>query len=341
MCSSTRGPAIAPSLVTCPTRSVVTPRSLATRISRAVHARTWPTLPGRAGELRVEGGLDRVDDEHAGLALAHRGLDRRDVEFGEQGDALRHGAEPPGAQPDLLRRLLAAHVEHVGARLRRAHRRPAAAVSTCRFPARRRAGRATRRQARRRAPGRARRSRSRAATASAAPAASTPSGTALARAARRLVAHGLLDLFDDTFRTRRSRCSDPSSERRCAPQFWHRQTVRALAAIRLLARGRRRRPCLREREPTPRSGIDGLDGRLVRGYGQPRWYRHGALALAEGRLAVLDERPRSRRPAASCRRGSARRAGPRGGAGSRGAADARPSVESKPSCGQQLAGLAR
>src|SRR5471030_1871205 len=46
MCSSTREPASAPSLVTWPTRMMVMPVCLATRVSWAAHSRTWATEPG-------------------------------------------------------------------------------------------------------------------------------------------------------------------------------------------------------------------------------------------------------------------------------------------------------
>ena len=55
-CSSVRGPAIAPSLVTCPTRIVVMPRLLATAVSALATARTWvapPSVPSTAGERTV------------------------------------------------------------------------------------------------------------------------------------------------------------------------------------------------------------------------------------------------------------------------------------------------
>ncbi len=45
MCSNTRGPAIAPALVTWPTRKMGTPLLLARRINVAAHSRTWLTLP--------------------------------------------------------------------------------------------------------------------------------------------------------------------------------------------------------------------------------------------------------------------------------------------------------
>ena len=73
---------------------------------------------GRTGELGVERGLDRVDDEHAGLALAHRRLDARDVELGQQRDAL---ATPPRAARPAARPAAA-----TPRRTRRARRAPAA-----------------------------------------------------------------------------------------------------------------------------------------------------------------------------------------------------------------------
>ena len=48
MCSTTRGPAIWPSLVTWPTRITATPRFLARRTSSEAQARTWVTEPGPA-----------------------------------------------------------------------------------------------------------------------------------------------------------------------------------------------------------------------------------------------------------------------------------------------------
>ena len=48
MCSSTRGPAIPPSLVTWPTRMTEVPRRLAKVVSSCAVARTWLTEPGAA-----------------------------------------------------------------------------------------------------------------------------------------------------------------------------------------------------------------------------------------------------------------------------------------------------
>ncbi len=46
MCSRTRGPASAPSLVTCPTSTTVQPVCLAYWTSLEAHSRTWATAPG-------------------------------------------------------------------------------------------------------------------------------------------------------------------------------------------------------------------------------------------------------------------------------------------------------
>ena len=53
MCSSTRGPASAPSLVTCPTNTKVMPVALATRVRCAAHSRTCATDPGADDKASV------------------------------------------------------------------------------------------------------------------------------------------------------------------------------------------------------------------------------------------------------------------------------------------------
>ena len=65
MCSSTRGPAIAPSLVTCPTRKTGNCRGLANCMMREVHSRTWLTLPAADVEFVEIDRLNRVDDQEA------------------------------------------------------------------------------------------------------------------------------------------------------------------------------------------------------------------------------------------------------------------------------------
>ena len=53
MCSTTRGPAIWPSLVTWPTRMIAAPDFLANRISACAEAPTWVTVPGADSTVSV------------------------------------------------------------------------------------------------------------------------------------------------------------------------------------------------------------------------------------------------------------------------------------------------
>src|ERR1700712_1715880 len=53
MCSTTRGPAIWPSLVTWPTRMMAAPDFLANLISACAEARTWVTVPGADSTVSV------------------------------------------------------------------------------------------------------------------------------------------------------------------------------------------------------------------------------------------------------------------------------------------------
>ena len=53
MCSTTRGPAIWPSLVTWPTRMIAAPDFLANRISACAEARTCVTVPGADSTVSV------------------------------------------------------------------------------------------------------------------------------------------------------------------------------------------------------------------------------------------------------------------------------------------------
>jgi len=102
---------MAPSLVTCPTRSVVTPWSFATRVSRAVDARTCPTDPAaRARTRRSSSGSSRPPGTSARSSSAGP-LDRLDDRRGKQAD-VPAAAQAVRTHPHLCRRLLAAHVEH-------------------------------------------------------------------------------------------------------------------------------------------------------------------------------------------------------------------------------------
>ena len=81
MCSTTRGPAICPSLVTCPTSSSAAPLALAKRISACAEPRTWLTVPGADFDRVAPHGLDRIDDYElrrvAGAQRRHDVLDQR------------------------------------------------------------------------------------------------------------------------------------------------------------------------------------------------------------------------------------------------------------------------
>ena len=74
MCSTTRGPAIWPSLVTWPTRTTALPRRLGEAgSSSCAAARTWATEPGALSTCVGPHGLDRIDDRQAGALGLERG----------------------------------------------------------------------------------------------------------------------------------------------------------------------------------------------------------------------------------------------------------------------------
>ena len=134
-CSSTRGPATTPSLVTCPIRTMQTFRALARRCRRAADSRTCATDPGRGGELLVPQRLDRVDDADLGSGRLDRGADRLELRLGQHAHARRR-AHALGAQPHLLGRLLAGHEQHRAPGADRAqHRRGQARLADARLAA--------------------------------------------------------------------------------------------------------------------------------------------------------------------------------------------------------------
>ena len=100
-CSSTRGPASPPSLVTWPTRTTAMPRSLASRTSRWAHSRTCTTEPGAepsSGSMTVwmestttRRGPDLVDGGHHGGQHASRPA--------ATGGARAHRGARPGRGP--------------------------------------------------------------------------------------------------------------------------------------------------------------------------------------------------------------------------------------------------
>jgi hypothetical protein len=83
MCSSTRGPASAPSLVTWPTSTMQQPLALAARVSCAAHSRTWATEPGALSELVGIHRLDRVDHAEGRLLGLQRGEDLLQLDLGQ------------------------------------------------------------------------------------------------------------------------------------------------------------------------------------------------------------------------------------------------------------------
>ena len=112
MCSTTRGPAIWPSLVTWPTRMIAAPDFLAKRMSACAEARTWVTVPGADSTVSVHMVWIEFDHDQA----RHRafGKGRDDVlDRGLGGKLHRRVGEPQplGAQPHLRDRLLAGDVD--------------------------------------------------------------------------------------------------------------------------------------------------------------------------------------------------------------------------------------
>ncbi len=104
MCSSTRGPASVPSLVTWPIITTATPSCFDMRVSCAAHSRTCATDPGADCSLfRIEG-LDRIDHDHGRAMLLDRRDDPLERDLGQQRQPAGIDAEPARAQRDLRRR---------------------------------------------------------------------------------------------------------------------------------------------------------------------------------------------------------------------------------------------
>ena len=112
MCSSTRGPAIAPSFVTWPMRNSAVPPRLAKRVSCAAHSRTCATEPGADCSVSDHS----VWIESITAMLGPRRLERAEhaLELRLGGNAHPRGVEreAPRAQRDLLGRFFAGHIEH-------------------------------------------------------------------------------------------------------------------------------------------------------------------------------------------------------------------------------------
>ena len=123
ICSSTRGPAMLPSLVTWPTSTTAVPRSLAKRTSSCAEARTWLTVPGAPSIRSRMHGLDRIDDEQRRrFAVADRGQDVAHRGRRRQPHRRRAEPQPNRAQPHLLGRFLARHIDDAPPRCRQPRR---------------------------------------------------------------------------------------------------------------------------------------------------------------------------------------------------------------------------
>ena len=120
---------------------------------------------GRRLKLQREDRLNGVDDDERRLDAGDLLEDPLETGFGEQIQRRVADREPLAARLDLMLGLFAGAVEHRARPCAPCSRPPAAAASTCRCPARRRAARAIRARCRRRARDRTRRCRSRAARA--------------------------------------------------------------------------------------------------------------------------------------------------------------------------------
>ena len=110
-CSSTRGPAIAPSLVTWPTSTVVMLRVLATRISAAATSLTWVTPPGTPSMPEAPMVWIESTTSSVGPDLLDVGEHRAEVGLGGEVELVVDAVGAVGAQPDLGGGLLAGDVE--------------------------------------------------------------------------------------------------------------------------------------------------------------------------------------------------------------------------------------
>ncbi len=110
-CSSSRGPATAPSLVTWPTSSTGRSRSLASATSAPAIARTCVTPPARAVDRGRRDRLHGVHDQQAGPHGVDVAEQRGQFALGGQVELVVQVAGALGAQPHLARRLLAGDVQ--------------------------------------------------------------------------------------------------------------------------------------------------------------------------------------------------------------------------------------
>ncbi len=150
MCSSTRGPAMAPSLVTWPTSTTAMPWVFAKRTSWAAHSRNCETEPGADSSASVCSVCTESITTRPGRWCLDLLDDRIDRRFGQHRQIQPRQAKTLGAQVNLRQRFLAGHIQRAKTTLDRGQA-PAAAAWICRCPGRRRSARPSRAQCRRRA----------------------------------------------------------------------------------------------------------------------------------------------------------------------------------------------
>ena len=118
-CSSTRGPAMPPSFVTCPTSSTGSPRSLASPVSATVTARVCVTPPGAPSASAVDIVWMESTISRSGCSSSRCPRIGAEVGLGREVQLVAQRAGALGPQAHLTRRLLARDVQHPGGRLRR------------------------------------------------------------------------------------------------------------------------------------------------------------------------------------------------------------------------------
>ena len=140
MCSSTRGPAIWPSLVTWPISRSGAAALLGEADQRLGRGAQLGHGAGRLLEPVDPHGLDRIDDHQVRRVRAGRPWPgcRRPRWRWRAGPGRAGEAEARRAQPDLVDRLLAADVDHRAPARRRSPPRPGASACSCRCRGRRR-----------------------------------------------------------------------------------------------------------------------------------------------------------------------------------------------------------
>src|SRR3977135_1130124 len=105
MCSSTRGPAISPSLGTCPTRTTMRPRGWASPISSCAAPRPWLTVPGALSSVsRYIVWIESITTRSGASA------ESRDSTMSRTLLAPARAPTRPRAQRDLVDRFLAGDV---------------------------------------------------------------------------------------------------------------------------------------------------------------------------------------------------------------------------------------